>query len=138
MNTFGDGSPMNTGYIGESYTNYWLFRVAEFLDSRTHKTVPFADKKKLIDELLPELVLQSDTTVPRSTAQSRRAMTNEDKYLGGVVQQTDTPLVRECRSVLLHMKDYNNTDSLDFWTKNQLHSSSRSSCTSGTSYFCIY
>ena len=43
---FGDGSPMNTGYIGESYTNYWLFRVAEFLDSRTHKTVPFADKKK--------------------------------------------------------------------------------------------
>ena len=34
---------INTGYIGESYTDYWLFRVAEFLDSRTHKTVPFAD-----------------------------------------------------------------------------------------------
>ena len=76
---FGDGTLMNTGYIGESYTDYWLFRVAEFLDSRTHKTVPFADKKKVIDELLPELVLQSDTTVPRSTAQSRRAMTEEDK-----------------------------------------------------------
>ena len=40
---FGDGTPVNTGYIGESYTDFWLFRVAEFLDSRTHKTVPFAD-----------------------------------------------------------------------------------------------
>jgi hypothetical protein len=47
-------------------------------------------------------------------------MTEEDKYLGGVVQQTDTPLVCECRSFLLHMKDCNNTDPLDFWTKNQL------------------
>jgi hypothetical protein len=40
---FGDGSPMNTGDIGESYTDYLLFRVAEFLDCRTHKTVSFAD-----------------------------------------------------------------------------------------------
>ena len=117
---FGDGTLMNTGYIGESYTDYWLFRVAEFLDSRTHKTVSFADKRKVIDELLPELVLQSDTRVPRSTAQSRRAMTEEDKYCSGNVQQTDTPLVRECRAFLLHMKDCNNTDPLDFWTKNQL------------------
>ena len=42
-------------------------------------------------------------------------MTEEDKYLSGVIQQTDTPLVRECKSFLLHMKD-----PLDFWTKNQL------------------
>jgi hypothetical protein len=47
-------------------------------------------------------------------------MTEEDKYLSGFVQQTDTPLVRECRSFLHHMKDCNNTDPLDFWTKNQL------------------
>ena len=38
-------------------------------------------------------------------------MTEEDRY---------TPLVRECRAFLLHMKDCNNTDPLDFWTKNQL------------------
>ena len=117
---FGDGTPVNTGYIGESYTDFWLFRVAEFLDSRTHKTVPFAAKKKVIDELLPELVLLSDTTVPRSTAQSRRAMTEEEKYCSGNVPlQTDTPLVRECRAFLLHMRDCNDADPLYFWTKHQ-------------------
>ena len=47
-------------------------------------------------------------------------MTEEDRYCSGNVQQTDTPLVRECRAFLLHMKDCNNTDPLDFWTKNQL------------------
>ena len=47
-------------------------------------------------------------------------MTEEDKYCSGNVQQTDTPLVRECRAFLPHMKDCNNTDPLDFWTKNQL------------------
>ena len=94
--------------------------MAEFLDCRTHKTVPLADKKNTIDELLPELVLLSASTLPRSTAQSRRAMTEEDRYLSGDVQQTDTPLVRECRLFLVHMKNCNNTDPLDFWTKYQL------------------
>ena len=47
-------------------------------------------------------------------------MTEEDRYLSGDVQQADTPLVRECRSFLLHMKDCNNTDPLDFWTESQL------------------
>ena len=47
-------------------------------------------------------------------------MTEEDRYCSGNVQQTDTPLVRECRTFLLHMKECNNTDPLDFWTKNQL------------------
>lgn len=116
---FGDGTPVNTGYIGESYTDYWLFRVAEFLDSRTHKTVPFADKKKVIDELLPQLVPQSDTTVPRPTAQLRRAMTEEEKYCSGNVPQTDAPLVRECRAFLQHMRDCNEDDPLYFWTKYQ-------------------
>ena len=113
---FGDGTHVNIGYIGESYTDFWLFRVAELLDCRTHKTVPFADKKTVIDELLPELVLLSDTTVPRSTVQARRAMTEEDRYCSGGVAQTDTPLVRECRAFLLHMRDCDDADPLSFWT----------------------
>ena len=47
-------------------------------------------------------------------------MTEEDRYLSGASQQTDTPLVRECRLFLAHMKDCNNTDPLEFWTMCQL------------------
>ena len=32
----GDGTEINKGYIGEQYTDYWVFRAAEFLDCRTH------------------------------------------------------------------------------------------------------
>ena len=54
-----DGTPIHLGYIGESYTDYWLFRVAEFLDCRTHKTLLFPDKKHVIDEILPKLIPES-------------------------------------------------------------------------------
>jgi hypothetical protein len=114
---FGDGSHMNLGYIGESYTDYWLFRVAEFVDCRTHKTLIFSDKKHVIDELLPKLVPESAATVQRSTSQLRRAMTEEERFLGSATPQTDTPLLRECKLYLAHMKDCNDSDPLYFWTK---------------------
>ena len=116
---FGDGSLMNVGYIGESYTDYWLFRVAEFVDCRTHKTLLFSDKKHVIDELLPKLVPESAVTVRRSTSQLRRAMTEEERFLGSTTQQTDTPLMRECKLYMVHMKDCNESDSLYFWTTYQ-------------------
>ena len=61
--------------------------------------MPFADLKKVIDELLPELVSQSDTTVPRSTAQSRRAMTEEDKKTNIVVAMYNKQTLHLCVNV---------------------------------------
>ena len=46
-------------------------------------------------------------------------MTEEDKFCSDDMQQTDTPLVRECRAFLLHMRDCNDADPLYFWTKHQ-------------------
>ena len=65
----------------------------------------FPDKKKIIEELLPQLVLQSAATIPRSTAQSKRGMTEEERFLGGAVagQVNCTPLVQECKSFIPHI-----------------------------------
>ena len=46
-------------------------------------------------------------------------MTEEEKFLGGAAPQTDTPLVCECKLYLVHMKDCDNSDALDSWTKYQ-------------------
>ena len=40
---FGDGSPLSIGSSVKSHTDYWLLRVPEFLDCRTHKAVLLSD-----------------------------------------------------------------------------------------------
>ena len=45
-------------------------------------------------------------------------MTEEERFLCPV-QQTETPLVQECRLFLVHMNNCNETDPLEFWTKYQ-------------------
>ena len=78
---------------------------------------------KVIEELLPQLVLQSAATIPRSTALPRRAMTEEERFLvgpGGAARQVNcSPLVQECKSFIPHIVSYNGTDPVEFWTKSQ-------------------
>jgi hypothetical protein len=93
----GDGTEINKGYIGEQYTDYWVFRAAEFLDCRTHKSILFADKRTVIEEILPKLVPSSATAIRRTTAIQRRNMSDEERFLEGSQANDESALMRECK-----------------------------------------
>jgi len=115
---FGDNSAANKGYIGEEYTSYWAWRVAEFLDCRTYR-IFFSDRQFVTSELLPDLVSVASITIPRRTAISRRAMSEEDRYLEGSVTTPEHPLEVESKSYMIFMRDNIEEDPLRFWSKNQ-------------------
>lgn len=99
---FGDETEHNVGYIGDKYTEFWVFRVAEFLDCRTHKTMSFAEKLEVLNDILPDLVPLSAKTVKRSTIQSRRLLSEEEKFLeSGTVSQKQPLFVNVKR--ILHL-----------------------------------
>jgi len=115
---FGDGTDANKGYIGEEYSSFWAFRVAEFLDCRTYKTIAFSDKMIVTSELLPSLVSAASVAVPRRRA--ARAMTDEERYLdNGAGVQPVHPLEAECKAYMIAMRGNVEIDPLVFWAKYQ-------------------
>jgi len=50
------GTEKNVWFIGAKYNDFIVFPAAKFLDSRTHKTMSFAETLEVINETLPYLV----------------------------------------------------------------------------------
>ena len=114
---FGDGTDANKGYIGEEYSSFWAFRVAEFLDCRTYKTIAFSDKMIVTSDLLPSLVSADSVAVPRRRA--ARTMTEEERYLEGAIVNPVHPLEAECKAYMTAMRGNVEIDPLVFWAKYQ-------------------
>ncbi len=53
-----------TRYFSEEYLDFWIFQVGAFLDPRVYHTMSFAQKRCILEDILPGLVSQKEDTEP--------------------------------------------------------------------------
>jgi hypothetical protein len=125
-------------YLGEHYSDFWAFRVAEFLDPRTHKLVSIADRNEAIKAIF-ELCTNEERTSEDARAKEKEASTRkssrkqptaaaaaptaemdaEDQFfaeLGGAKLSTTVSIHEELKVFLNLMQQTNISDPLAFWS----------------------
>lgn len=107
-------------YFSEEYLKYWIFEVGAFLDTRIYHTMSFADKRRILEDILPSLVSKDeDTEPPVLSGRNQRNLSEEERFIAektGAQVRGSTPLQREWVVYNRLATSFKGENPLKFWS----------------------
>ncbi len=107
-------------YFSEQYLKFWIFEVGAFLDTRTYHTMAFADKRRILEDILPSLVSKDeDTEPPVLSGRNQRNLSEEERFIAektGAQVRGSTPLQREWVVYNRLATSFKGENPLKFWS----------------------
>ena len=110
-----------TIYFSEEYLEFWIFQVGAFLDPRVYHTMPFVQKRCILEKVLPDLVSQKEDTEPSViSVRNLRNLSEEERFIaekGGVQVRGSTLLQKEWVVYNELANSSKGENPLTFWSK---------------------
>ena len=112
-------------YFSKDYLDFWIFEVGAFLDPRVYHKIIFADKRRILEDILPGLVSQKEDTEPTIlSGRNLRNLSDEERFIAekiGAQVRGSTPLHREWVDYNALANSSKGENPMDFWSTHAKH-----------------